>query len=496
MALRNRILILAAASAVAHAQFGRGGADWMAVGNDAQRSSWIRTDGKISAESLRKPGFDFIWKVNMDSATKQPFAAPVLLNSYIGYRGFRSLGFAGTTGDKVVGVDTDLGRVEWRQQLPVTAVSTCAATMTAVTRPTTAAFPSQQMAMGGGGGRRGGPAKSASGEPFEGAVTLKEVAMNFAPPVPPGGRGAAGRGGGRGGFGRLPSLLHVVTRDGMLHSIYVSNGEPSQPPVRFAPVNSNLAGLMVVDNVAYAAAGQGCDGAPDRLLALDLESKQVAEFRAEGGAIAGTTGFAMGPDGAVYVSTTTGDLLALEPKTLKPRAAYKAGQPFSTTPVIFQRGDKAWLSAATKDGRIHVLDTSAMSTALTISSPSNTPVSTLATWQDASGTRWLLGPAAGAVVAWKLADRSGSPSLESGWTSRDLAAPLAPVVVNGVAFTVSAGSSPVLYALDGSTGKDLWNSGRKIASAIRGGGISVGNSQVFLGSNDGTLYVFGFPMEH
>jgi len=88
----------------------------------------------------------------------------------------------------------------------------------------------------------------------------------------------------------------------------------------------------------------------------------------------------------------------------------------------------------------------------------------------------------------------------AGWTSRSFAptgSPTAPLVVNSVVFTVSTGSSPaVLWAFDGTTGKDLWNSGKTIAGALRGGGISIGNSQVYLGTVDGTLYAFGFPMEH
>jgi hypothetical protein len=291
-------------------------------------------------------------------------------------------------------------------------------------------------------------------------------------------------------------VLKVISRDGMLHSIYVSNGEPSQPPVRFAPANANLSGLIVVDNVAYAAAGPSCDAAPDQVLALDLESKQVSNFKLDSGTIAGAEGFALGPDGAVYLSNTAGDLVALEPKTLKPRGVYKAGQPLATAPVIFPHGEQAWIAAAAKDGSIHLVDAAKMDSTLAKSSPSNVQVNGLATWQDAAGTRWLLGSTANSVTAWKVTDRGGTPSLETGWTSPDLASPIAPVIVNGVVFTGSTGASPVLYALDGATGNPLWNSGNKIAPAIRGGSLSVGNSQVFLGSNNGTLYVFGFPMEH
>jgi outer membrane protein assembly factor BamB len=492
----NSLILVGICAAVAHAQFGRGGADWMTAGGDAQRSSWIRVDPKISPENLAKPGFDFIWKVAVDPNARLAPAPPVLLNSYIGYRGFRSLAFVGGTGDKLVGIDTDLGRTEWRQQLPATSTGACGDATVAVARATTAAFPGQQAGFGGFGARRG-PAKSDVGQPLEGAVTLKEVSANL---TPPGGRGNAGRGpAGRGptppGFGRMPSVVNVITRDGMLHSIYVSNGEPQHPAVRFAPANTSLTGLIVVDNVAYATASQGCGAAPNEVLALDLESNHLAEFHVEGGTIVGSAGLAMGPDGTVYVSTTAGELLALEPKTLKLKNAYKAGQPFASAPVIIQHDDQAWIAASTKDGRIHLLD-GTMASALATSNPIGSPAGSLATWQDSAGARWLLGTTASALVAWRVAQRNGAPAIEPGWTSGDLSTPLAPAIVNGVAFTASTGASPALYALDAATGKALWNSGRKIASAIRGGGLSAGNSQIYLGANDGALYVFGFPMEH
>jgi outer membrane protein assembly factor BamB len=74
------------------------------------------------------------------------------------------------------------------------------------------------------------------------------------------------------------------------------------------------------------------------------------------------------------------------------------------------------------------------------------------------------------------------------------------MVINGVVFAASAGqrnTPAVLYALDGSTGKELWNSGKSIAGMIpRNGGITGGGTQIYLGTHDGTLYAFGFPMEH
>src|SRR5579863_323874 len=107
-----------ALAGAAHAQFGRGGAEWTTSGGDAQRSSWIRTDGKISRESVQKPGFQFLWKVKFanDPRELNSLTSASLLNSYIGYRGFRSYSFTGGSSNSVFAVDTDLGRLEWQKQ--------------------------------------------------------------------------------------------------------------------------------------------------------------------------------------------------------------------------------------------------------------------------------------------------------------------------------------------------------------------------------------------
>jgi outer membrane protein assembly factor BamB len=96
-----------------------------------------------------------------------------------------------------------------------------------------------------------------------------------------------------------------------------------------------------------------------------------------------------------------------------------------------------------------------------------------------------------------------------------MAAPLTPVVFNGIVFAVSSGESgdtaagaklsvaqraqrsvpAVLYALDPLTGKVLWNSGRTVTSFARSG-LVASAGQVYLVTFDNTLYAFGVPMEH
>ena len=428
--------------------------------------------------------------------------APALLDRYIGYRGFRTLGFVGGSSDQVFALDTDLGRIEWSK--PVASVTpaagTCGAMTANVTRPTTAAFPRPRQGGRGGGGRGG--ARSGVGEPGEGAVTLAAGGSECGRSRPRGGTpagapGGRGRGGAPGG-GRMPNFLHALSSDGMLHSMYVSNGDEPQPPVKFLPPNAGAQGLTIIDNVAYAATGEGCSGVPNGIWALDLESKQVASWNAPA-AIAGSAGPAFGGDGTIYASTKNGDLVALEPKTLKVKGTYHSGSQFTSSPVIFEFKDKAVIAAAAKDGRIHLVDAALAPLNKGAAAVGAEAATALATWQDAGGTRWILGPASGAIAAWKVVDQNGSLALENGWKSKDMTAPLAPMVMNGVVFALSGGqrnTRATLYALDGSTGKEYWNSGNTITSFVPGGGLAGGGSQLYVGTYDGTLYAFGFPIEH
>jgi outer membrane protein assembly factor BamB len=478
-------------TSAARAQAGRGTGDWMTAGGDAQRSSWIRADGKLSTAALQKAGLELLWKLKLDSGTKESFAAPVLLNSYIGYRGFRSFAFVGLSSNKVVGIDSDLGRIEWERQLPGSAASgKCAGTVVALTRPTTADFPSS----GGRGGGRGAAAKSAVGDPDEGSVILKQVAAQQAMLQARAGRGAAAP---RGGVQRTALVLEVVSGDGMLHTLLVSNGESYKPAIRFLPPNTPARGLIVLDDVVYAAGAADCAENADTLVANDLKSNEAALWKPESGAIAGLAGAAVGPDGTVYVTTTAGELVALEQKNLKVKSTYNAGQPFLSSPVIFEYKQKALIAAATRTEGIHLLDTASLDRPISKSEPLKSGPGSLSTWRDSGGETWLLGTGSGAITAWKVAEVNESTVLQEGWTSKDIASPVAPVIVNGVVFTASTGSAPaVLYALDATTGKELWNSGKTITGTIRGGGISVGNGQVYLATSDGTFYAFGFRMEH
>jgi outer membrane protein assembly factor BamB len=469
----------------APAQF-RGGPDWMTAGVDARRSFSLPSDPKISAQSVRTPGFQLVWKIKL-SGDASPAAT---LGRYIGYRGFRSLAFVGGRSGEITAIDTDLGRVEWRKNLGAfVAVGSadCPAGVTAnLARPTEGASSSAAAGRGGGFPGRTGPAKSAVGQAGEGAVTIAEAAEREA-------LAANGGRGGRGpGFDRKPSFLDAIASDGKLHSLYVSDGGEPSPAVPFLPAHANAFGLTVIDNVAYAATVHRCGGAPNGLWALDLESRQIAHWSTEGD-VAGEAGAAFAPDGAPYVTTSRGELVELEAKTLKPKATYRTSGPaFVTSPVIFEYKTKTMIAAATADQHLHVVDAASLT-----GTAYPAPISgALASWEDADGTRWFAAPAKDSISAWKMVEHDGALVLQPGWTSREMAAPLAPLAVNGVVFAVSNSSPPVLYAFDAATGKDLWNSGRTLAAPVRRGGLSASEGQLYLETSDGIIYAFGFPIEH
>jgi len=377
----------------AHAQFGRGAGEWSTNGADAQRSSWVRSDAKISVPAIQKGGFGLAWRIKLGDTAFSGDA--VLLNGYIGYRGFRSLGYIAGANGQVYAVDTDLGRLEWKKPIG-------SAVMTAnVVRAVSPAFPGMPVAGRGGPGRVTA-AKGAVGDPDQGAVTIKEIAEREAAAAARGGA-APGRGPGAGGPPRrVPNYIHAISADGLFHSMYVSNGEEPEKAVPFVPANAKARGLIALNDVAYATT-------PNTVFGIELESHKVTSWKTAAGDLAGAVGPAIAPDGTVYVTTTAGDLAALEAKTLTARSTYASHSEFTSSPVLFQFHDKTLVAAAAKDNRIHLLDAAALDKPYAPQSI-GFAADTLSSWQDPAGTRWILASSPGAVMAWKLVEKDGAPA--------------------------------------------------------------------------------------
>jgi hypothetical protein len=322
----------------------------------------------------------------------------------------------------------------------------------------------------------------------------------------------------------------------MLRTLYISNGVNAKPPVRFLPANANASGMLLVDNVIYAATTGSCPGVPNGVWAIDTSAASPApmHWASNGGGVAGSFGLALATDGATtYAATSDGDyspvafsdsVVALDTKTLKLKDWFTpAKSDFTSSPTVFQFMGKDVIAVANKDGRLYLLDSAALGgadhkTPLASIQYANSGVDAgaLASWEDASGTRWVLVGAngalssatrfpvsygavsGGAIAAFKVMDQNGKPSLQPGWVSRDIASPLPPIVVNGFVFALAsgAGSKPaVLYALDGATGKELFNSGATItAPVMHTSALAASAGQLYIGAADSTIYAFGIPL--
>ena len=429
---------------------------------------------------------------------------------------------------------------------------------------------------GGGGGARGGRSGSAVGEPGRGAAVLSQTPQGRGGARQ--GRGAAVAPAGPVAPPAVPTSpavapvtfggvdpVYTMGTDGFLHVIRASNGSDAVPAVPFIPPSAKPAGLLYVDGVVYTTTSGECGAAPNAVWAIDLTAKDrtVTTWKTGGAGVAGSSGPALGTEGTLYVAVgadrrtavspagpgagVSNSVVALDRKTLERKDWFTAeGADFNTSPAVIRHKEKDLVVVTGDDGRLYLLDGASLGGA-----DHKTPLhvtekytaagagTALATWEEDGGTRWIVTTAAGSggsapagraagarggaaagsqsgghLIAFKLVDQNGKLSLERGWTSRALVAPLAPIVVNGIVFAASSGehkgapgaqltaaqraqrSVPaVLYALDPASGKELWSSGKTITSFARAG-LSAGAGQVYLVTYDSTLYAFGIPMEH
>jgi outer membrane protein assembly factor BamB len=553
----HRIVPLLAASiitgGVTFAQVGRGWSDWPTPYADAQRTSWHQIDPNISVESMSKPGFELQWTSKLDNQRRGAYGLTQGVTAS-GVTLFVPTSLIAGSSNKLFMLDNDTGYVIWSRTfegvLPAQTAACSGGVTAAPTRivsgaaqPATAA-PPPPPARGNQQGYR-----SLLGEPGQGIPVEPRGGgppRGAAPPPRQGGApgpGAQGRGQGLGipgapnvgggGLGRA-MVVYAVAADGQLHVVGMQSGKDLQKPAPFLPSNSQWSNPVAVGTMMYAATSGNCAGAPNGVYAIDLEApdKPVVSYRTNGGSVVGAVAFSS--DGntllaAIGPGSVTGDgkanaIVALDPRSLQLKGWFT--QPtaeFVTGPTVFQHGTKDVVAAATKDGRVILLDSASLggadhATPLAASSPvfaSGGAISAeaLSTWTRESA-RWILVPVAGrparptngairngAVVALRVRDANGSVSLESDWTSNDLRSPATPIIVNGVVFTLSSGRPAasgrtgmpaVLFAHDGVSGKALWNSGKAMTTPASPGSFWSALSQVYVGGDDGTVYAFGF----
>jgi hypothetical protein len=343
-------------------------------------------------------------------------------------------------------------------------------------------------------------------------------------------------------------VVYALSSDGMLHVLGLPSGKDIQKPAPFVPANARWTDTIAVNTTLYATTTGNCGGAPNAVWAIDLasENKPVVSWKNSGGPIVGRIAFSTGGTifAAVGAGSATGDgkanaIVALDPQTLQVKDWFtQPSAEFVTGPTVFSHDDQEVVAAATKDGRILLLKAASLggsdhATPLHASAALGSAIASpaLATWQEMTitpppapaaapagapagggpagplqptityGTRWILATTANGVTALKLTGASASPALAPGWTAQGLTTPETPIVVNGVVFALSTGrpstatgrgTAAVLRAYDGVSGKEIWTSGKTMTTFASPGSFWSALSQIYIGTNDGTLHAFGF----
>jgi hypothetical protein len=586
------ILTAALVGSVVFTQPGRGGSQWLTAFADAQRTSWVRVDDKLSLATMSKPGFELQWKAKLDNQSRglNGLAQGV---SAAGVTLFVPMTIVAASSNNVYAIDNDTGYVVWQRHFDAAmpaataqcpgGIATAATRIVRVDASATAASAGLSFGRGAVGyrsllgepgegvpleGRAAGPGRAAGDAAggARGAGAAPGAARGAGPPAPGGGRGVqqvdripgappVEQGGAFGMLFRPSGVAYAISSDGLLHVLGLASGKDIQRPAAFLPANARWSAPVAVNTTLYAATMGNCGGAPSGIWAIDLDSdaKPVVSWKTDGGPIVGAV--ALTSDNTLIASIgagqTSGDgkanaIVALDPKTLTVKDWFT--QPtteFVTGPTIVEHNGKQIVAAATKDGRVVLLDAASLggashSTPLSASKPflgkgATVSADALAAWQQSAaptspaggataqsptGPTWILVPisgglasglsttngavSTGGVVALKLSDAGDAVSLEPGWVSHNLSTPGTPLIVNGVVFTLATGAPPtatgrgtpaVLHAYDGATGKRLWNSGTAMTAFASRGSFWSNGGQVYVGTHDGTLYAFGFNDE-
>ncbi len=431
-------------------------ADWLCARGDAQASGWQKQGSSINPRNAGD--LQLLWKLKLDNQSKgsHSLTTPVMLGPIVTHRGIKELVFAAGADDNLYAVDADRGRLFWKRHFDVQEKSDVACD----------------------GGLTGTPVLAPP--PHNVKVPRKKVRTvdddEFGTPLRP---------------------LYIAASDGVVHTIRPSDGVDMAPALPFVPAHANPSALIFASRILYAATSSDCNGAPSGIWSIDTASdKAKPAFRAsrsQGTSVAG--------DGTIYASTDLG-IVALDASSLKQKWAVAVPNLRAIAPLPFEWNGRPLLAVAGTQAQVFLYMRTAEKTPLAISAPlPDLNISGLATWVDAKETRWiyagLQGPR-GKIVAFKVVDRGGIPTLAPAWTSRAIPTALPPVVFNGVLLVLNGGDAHLpatLYALDAASGKELYASGDAVDSFVDSSGLAVANGHICFGTANNTLYCFGFPIE-
>jgi outer membrane protein assembly factor BamB len=494
-------------------------ADWLTDGGNPQRTGWQKDEKILTLDNVKN--MKLLWKLKLDNEPRQMHSLfpPLIMEKVNTPNGVKQIAIETGVSDNLYAIDVETGQLLWKKHF-----------VSSWTPPP-------------GGGRGGGIL-------CPGGITATPV---IAPTATPG-----------------KYTIYAASWDGSLHQLNVADGEDVAPPSKFMPPNGKPYALNLWNNVIYTHTAQGCGGNPNVVYSYDLTTKKVGSWGPAGGGMWGRTGPAISANGTMYTGTGDGrwdpengiygnGIIGIQ-QNAKTKALelvdyygpsnaewlVKRDLDMQVTPVIFNYKGKELMVDAGKECRMYLMDTQSIG-----GDDHRTPLyrsplicnedvnfasagiwGSLASWEDAKGTRWVLTPIwgakhsqfkapiehgvvkDGAIVAFKVEEKNGKLTLTPAWISRDMNRAEPPVIANGVVYAYGNGEDTeqaypdvglddvaerripgstraVLYALDAQTGKELWNSGDQIAKWNHWTGLSVANGRVYIGTFDSILYCFG-----
>jgi outer membrane protein assembly factor BamB len=475
--------------------------DWPSDRGDPQRSGFQSHEHILSPDSAGS--MKLLWKRKLDSDPQglTSLTTPTILGRIITHHGFQELIFIASHSEKVFAIDADLNRILWMRSLGTptamrrTTPNSCNEGLTA-----TPVFPPTP----------GGRPDNDEDNPF---------------PIRP---------------------LYVLASGGKLLTLHPMTGKDMFGSMRFLGPNAVSSDLNLAGSLVYATTSMQCGEVPDGVWAVNRNHPEAKiSFFPTGATKAESAGVAIGYNGTVYAATGHGEsgeiqdsIVALTRGDLKLKSSYAlqkreipnrgGSDPASVSPVVFRCQGRELIASA--DGsRVVILDANNLGGAthhegLVVSAEvGGAVISSLATWQDPEGGRWIYLASRAAsdhlaavkpfegIVAFKLQEKNNRLALSQVWKSPAMISPASPVVANGVVYCLSTGefagqanrveervsrsTHAVLYALDARSGKQLYSSENAITSFVHSSGIAVANGHVCFGTWDSTLYCFGLPID-
>jgi hypothetical protein len=496
--------------------------DWLADGGDIERSGWAKNEKILTKDNAKT--LKLMWKLETGN---QPRALhglmPVLIIGQLPTAdGVKQVGIVSGISDNLYAFDAATGKIIWQKHWD---------------------YPPPA----GRGGRGNAPQ-----DPRR---------LGF---LQPGGSSDTPVIGPPDAEGRRP--VYFVTGDGMLHTLNAADGTDLQPPYMFHGGKGwalNLVGNTLWMQTTYAAASIAA-------VRVDDPQHTVMTWNAGSGGAWGRRGVAVDSEGTAW--TTTGDGV-YDPASDPPRYANsvvgvhivegqlklkdyytpsnwdwlrKRDLDPNNTPTVFNYKGRELIAASGKECRLYLLDPESPGGENHQTPAYKTPLfcneevdfqdmgswGALSSWEDPSGTRWILAPfwgpvhsqakfpysygpvKEGGVAAYKLVERKGRLEFEPVWVSRDMKRGEPVIIVNGMvvaygsgeetkqawpdiglqfdsSIRAAKGTRATIYVLDAMTGKELWSSGDQMHQWNHFSGITVANGRIYLGTYEGTLYCFG-----